>query len=68
MPDSIVMVQAFKELRYGVVVHMRENSVKYGHNFNQPLYTERPRATLGETLRSESYPERPLFYRRAPHR
>jgi hypothetical protein len=35
---SIVMVQAFAELRYGVVVHMRENSVKYGHNFNQTLY------------------------------
>ena len=33
----IVMVQAFAELRYGVVVHMRENSVKYGHNFNQTL-------------------------------
>ena len=30
--DSIVMVQAFAELRYGVVVHTRENSVKYGHN------------------------------------
>ena len=25
--DPIVMVQAFTELRYGVVVHMRENSV-----------------------------------------
>ena len=34
MPDPIVMVQAFAELRYDVVVHMRENSVKYGHNFN----------------------------------
>ena len=33
----IVMVQAFAELRYGVVVHTRENSVKYGHNFNQTL-------------------------------
>ena len=33
--DHIVMVQAFTELRCGVVVHMRENSVKYGHNFNQ---------------------------------
>jgi hypothetical protein len=30
--------QAFAELRYGVVVHMRENCVKYGHNFNQTLY------------------------------
>ena len=30
VPDPIVMVQAFAELRYGVVVHMRENSVKYG--------------------------------------
>ena len=38
MSDSIVMVQAFAELRYGVVVHMRENSVKCGHNFNQTLY------------------------------
>ena len=38
VPDPIVMVQAFAELRYGVVVHMRENSVKYGHNFNQTLY------------------------------
>jgi hypothetical protein len=37
--DLIVMVQAFVELRYGVVVHMRENSVKYGHNFiGQTLY------------------------------
>ena len=34
------MVQAFAELRYGVVVHMRENSVKYGHNFNQTLYAQ----------------------------
>ena len=30
VPDPIVMVQAFAELRYGVVVHTRENSVKYG--------------------------------------
>jgi hypothetical protein len=32
--DSIVMVQAFKELRYGVVVHMREKKqcVNDGHN------------------------------------
>ena len=37
--DPIVMVQAFAELRYGVVVHTRENSVKYGHNFNQTLYS-----------------------------
>ena len=36
--DSIAIVQAFAELRYGVVVHTRENSVKYGHNFNQTLY------------------------------
>ena len=33
--DPIVMAQAFAELRYGVVIHTRENSVKYGHNFNQ---------------------------------
>ena len=42
--DSIVMVQALAELRYGVVVHTRENSVKYGHNFNQTPY-------LGTVLR-----------------
>lgn len=36
--DPIAMVQAFAELRYGVVVHTRENSVKYGHNFNQTPY------------------------------
>ena len=36
--DSIAILQAFAELRYGVVVHMRENSVKYEHNFNQTLY------------------------------
>ena len=29
---AIVMVKAFAELRYGVVVHKHENSVKYGHN------------------------------------
>ena len=28
--DPIVMAQAFAELRYGVVIHTRENSVKYG--------------------------------------
>ena len=34
----IVMVQAFEEPRYGVVVHTRENSVKYGTQFhNQTL-------------------------------
>ena len=37
--DHIVMVQAFAELRYGVVVHTRENSVKYGHNFR---FTTKP--------------------------
>ena len=35
--DPIVMVQAFALLRYGVVVHICENSVKCGHNFNQTL-------------------------------
>ena len=33
--DPIAMVQALAELRYGVVVHTRENSVKYGLNFNR---------------------------------
>ena len=36
--DSIAIVQAFAELRYGAVVHTRENSVKYGHNLGQTLY------------------------------
>ena len=31
-PIGIAMVQAFAELRYGVVAHTLENSVKYGHN------------------------------------
>ena len=35
--DFIAIVQAFEELRYGVVVHTRENSVKYGHNLGQTL-------------------------------
>ena len=38
MSDPIAMVQAFAELRYGVVVHMRENSVKYGHNFTTKFF------------------------------
>ena len=42
VPDSIAIVQAFAELRYGVVVHTRENSVKYGHNFNQTPYDKLP--------------------------
>ena len=33
--DPIAMVQAFAELRYGVVPHTLENSVKYGHNLGQ---------------------------------
>ena len=36
--DSIAILQAFAELRYGAVVHTRENSVKYGHNLGQTLY------------------------------
>ena len=41
MKDPIVMVQVFAEQRYGVVAHTRENSVKYGLNFNQtPYYYE----------------------------
>ena len=35
MADSVAIVQAFAELRYGAVVHTRENSVKYGHNLGQ---------------------------------
>ncbi len=33
--DPIAMVQAFAELRYGVVAHTLENRVKYGHNLGQ---------------------------------
>ena len=35
--DPIAMVQALAELRYGVVVHTRENSVKYGSISTKPL-------------------------------
>ena len=38
MSDSVAIVQAFAELRYGAVVRTRENSVKYGHNLGQTLY------------------------------
>ena len=38
MSDLIVMVQAFAELRYGVVAHTLENSVKYGHNLGHTPY------------------------------
>ena len=37
--DPIAMVQAFAELRYGVVAHTLENRVKYGHNLGQTPYT-----------------------------
>jgi hypothetical protein len=37
--DSIAIVQAFAELRYGAVVHTRANSVKYGHNFIGQTFT-----------------------------
>ena len=40
MSDSIAIVQAFAELRYGAVVHTRENSVKYGHNLGQTPYVD----------------------------
>ena len=36
--DTIAMVQAFAELRYGVVAHTLENSVKYGYNLGQTPY------------------------------
>ena len=35
--DSIAIVQAFTELRYGAGVHRRKSSVKYGHNLGQTL-------------------------------
>ena len=38
MSDPIAMVQAFAELRYGVVAHTLENSVKYGHNLGHTPY------------------------------
>ena len=49
MSDPIVMVQAFAELRYGVVVHMRENSVKYGHNLFLPEVRELIKDTRPKT-------------------
>ena len=42
--DPIAMVQALAELRYGVLVHTRENSVKYGLNFNQTPYRREAQA------------------------
>ena len=38
--DPIAMVQAFAELRYGVVAHTLENSVKYGHNLGHTPYAK----------------------------
>ena len=37
--DPIAMVEAFAELRYGVVAHTLENSVKYGHNLGHTPYS-----------------------------
>ena len=37
-------VQAFAELRYGVVAHTLENSMKYGHNLGHTPY-EKPKST-----------------------
>ena len=48
--DSIAIVQAFAELRYGAVVHTRENSVKYGHNLGQTLYHPRPLTHTSQPL------------------
>ena len=50
--DPIAMVQAFAELRYGVVAHTLENSVKYGHNLRGTAQSidergcSRPRSAL----------------------
>ena len=51
VPDPIVMVQVFAELRYGVVAHTRENSVKYGLNFNQTPYIVDGRAFYRRAMR-----------------
>ena len=40
--DPIAMVQAFAELRYGVVAHTLENSMKYGHNLGHTPYSLLP--------------------------
>merc|ERR1719460_2537156 len=53
------MVQAFSELRYGVVAHTRENSVKYGHNLGQTPYLASRAAMPGSTLPSRSSSEAP---------
>ena len=47
--DPIVMIQAFAELRYGVVVHMRENSLQreLGQQNTVSIFCER------EKLRAE---------------
>ena len=41
----VAMLQAFAELRYGVVAHTLENSVKYGHNLGHT-----PRTDYGTAL------------------
>ena len=49
--DPIAMVEAFAELRYGVVPHTLENSVKYGHNLGHtPYHTSSQKTT--DTLNS----------------
>ena len=56
--DSIAIVQAFAELRYGAVVHTRENSVKYGHNLGQTLYHV-PADVAAERRAAKNVIERP---------
>ena len=53
MSDPIAMVQAFAELRYGVVAHTLENSMKYGHNLGHTPYGN---------LRYSVSVSRPAFY------
>ena len=43
--------KVFAELRYGVVAHTRENSVKYGLNFNQTPYIVDGRAFYRRAMR-----------------
>ena len=63
--DPISMVQAFAELRYGVVAHTLENSVKYGHNLGQTPYTRTKTVAVASKMCSTINPSSPPPCRRA---
>ena len=62
VPDPIVMVQVFAELRYGVVAHTRENSVKYGLNFNQTPYAHYHQPMSSTARTAINHLKKPSFF------